>query len=90
MENNKLTAAICASPTIIGKLGYLKGRNYTCFTPLNSDFNGNYIDKPVVVDNNLITARSAAASIDFGYALIEAIAGKDTLHKTWKQLFYEK
>ena len=31
MDNNKLTCAICASPTIIGKLGYLKNRNYTLY-----------------------------------------------------------
>ena len=90
MENNKIVAAICAAPTIIGQLGYLKNRTYTCFTPMNQDFNGYFIDKPVVVDNNLITGRSAAASIDFAYEIIKKVAGQDTLNQVWERIFYEK
>ena len=90
ISENKIIAAICASPTILGKQGYLKNKNYTCFTPLNSDFGGYYHDKGVVIDGNIITARSAAYSIDFAYAIIEKIAGKETLNTVWEQIFYEK
>ena len=40
MEHNKIVAAICAAPTILGRQGYLKDRNYTCFTSMNEDFGG--------------------------------------------------
>lgn len=90
MEQNKVTAAICASPTIIGKLGYLKNRNYTCFPPLNQDFNGIYQNQSLVVDDNLITARSAAASIDFAYEIIKKLKGEDALNAILKQIYYEK
>lgn len=65
MDNNKVVSAICAAPTIIGGLGYLKNRKYTCFTSMNNDFGGTYIDEKVVVDGNLITARSVASAILF-------------------------
>ena len=89
MENNKLISAICASPTILGKMGYLKNRNYTCFTSMNADFGGTYIDKKVVVDGNLITARSVASALVFAYAIIEKLLGKDALNKIKEQI-YEK
>ena len=90
LDNNKVVSAICASPTIIGKLGYLKNKNYTCFKSMNEDFGGNFIDSYVVVDGNLITAKSAAASIDFAYAIIEKLAGTTTLNKVKENIFYEK
>lgn len=90
MENNMPVAAICAAPTIIGQLGYLKNRSYTCFTSMNADFGGNHIDKPVVVDGNLITGRSAAASIDFAYEIIRLIAGDEVLAAVQAQIYYEK
>lgn len=90
MENNKLVCAICAAPTILGRLGLLKNRNYTCFTSMNEDFGGNYIDKYVVRDGNLITAKSAAASIDFAFEIIEALAGSVLAESVKKRIYYEK
>ena len=90
MTNKKIVAAICAAPTIIGQLGLLKDRTYTCFTPMNDDFGGNFNNVSVVVDDNLITGRSAAASIDFAYAIIEKVAGTSVLNKVWERIFYEK
>lgn len=90
MDNNKIVSAICAAPTIIGMLGYLKERNYTCFTAMNDDFGGNYIETGVVVDGNLITARSVAYAIDFGYAIIEKMMGLEKLNEVLEKIYYEK
>ena len=89
-ENNKPLAAICASPTIIGGLGYLKNKNYTCFTSMNSDFGGTYHDDGVVVDGNLITGKSVAYSLDFAYAIIKLLAGEEVLNTVYKKIYYEK
>ena len=90
IDNNKLTCSICASPTIIGKLGYLKNKNYTCFTALNDDFGGIYHHKKVIVDGKLITARSADAAIDFAYEIIRATAGEEVLKSVHERVYYEK
>lgn len=90
MENNKIIAAICAAPTILGMLGYLKMKKYTCFTSMNEDFGGTYIDTGVVVDGNLITSRSVASAIDFAYEIIRKLCGEDTLQSVFKQIYYEK
>ena len=90
MDHNKVVCAICAAPTILGHLGYLKNKNYTCFTCMNEDFGGTYIDKKVVVDGNLITARSAAASIEFGYEIIRKLAGEEALLSLRKRIYDEE
>ena len=89
MDNNKVVSLICAAPTILGKLGYLKNRKYTCFTSMNEDFGGTYIDEKVVVDGNLITARSVASALVFSYAIIEKLLGKEELLKVYPRI-YEK
>ena len=84
----KPIAAICASPTILGKLGLLQNRNYTCFTSMNEDFAGTFVDTYVVKDEHIITARSAAASIDFAFEIIEYLQGKDQRTKIEQQIYY--
>lgn len=88
MDNNKVVAAICASPTILGRLGYLKNRNYTCFTSMNEDFGGTYLNDYTVTDGNLITGKSAAASIDFAFAIINKIGGKNLEDKIKNEIYY--
>ncbi len=87
-ESGKLTAAICAGPTVLGHLGLLKGKHYTCFTSMNEDFGGTYHDQYVVRDGNLITGRSAAASIDMGFAIIEYVLGKDACDQVKQSIYY--
>lgn len=90
MQANKLIATICAGPTLLGRLGYLKDTNYTCFTSMNADFGGTYHDTGVVYDKNIISARSAAYSIDFAYKIIEVLMGENTLKEVQKHIYYEK
>ena len=44
---------------------------------MNEDFGGTYVDQYVVTDGNLITGRSAAASIDMAFAIIEYVLGQE-------------
>ncbi|HHX79871.1 MAG TPA: DJ-1/PfpI family protein [Acholeplasmataceae bacterium] len=77
MEQEKLVAAICAAPMLIGKLGYLKNRNYTCFPTCEEGIEGNFQQKKNVVrDGNIITAKAMAFSLDFALEIIEYLQGK--------------
>jgi putative intracellular protease/amidase len=88
-DNNKPTCAICALPTILGELGYLNDKNYTCFTSMDSNFGGTYHHQKVVVDGNLITARSADAAIDFAYEIIRLLLGEEKLKELYKRVYHE-
>ena len=87
-DAGKYIAAICAAPTILGRMGLLKGRNYTCFTSMNADFGGTYVDQYVVTDGKLITGRSAAATVDFGIAVCEALQGTEKAEELKKAIYY--
>ena len=89
ITKGKVVAAICASPTILGRAGYLKGKTYTCFTPMNEDFGGTFTGEYVAVDDNLITGQSAAATVDFGLAIIEKLLGPEKADQVKKSVFYK-
>lgn len=88
-KENKIIGAICAAPTILGRLGLLEGKHYTCFTSMNEDFKGTYVDSYTATDGNLVTGRSAAASIDFAFALMEKVADKETADQVKKDIYYD-
>jgi 4-methyl-5(b-hydroxyethyl)-thiazole monophosphate biosynthesis len=76
-------------PTILGQEGLLKGKRYTCFTALNQDFGGTYVDAYAVTDGNLITGRSAAASIEFAWAIMEKLCGKEHCDQVKASVYYK-
>ena len=55
---------------------------------MNEDFNGTYVDQYTVTDGNLITGRSAAAVIDFAFAIIEKLAGKEKAEAVKNEIYY--
>jgi putative intracellular protease/amidase len=90
MAEKKMVAAICASPTILGKMGYLEGKNYTCFTSMNDNFGGNYTDEGVTVDGNIISAKSVAYSLEFAYKIVEETQDSSVLENLFKRIYHEK
>lgn len=59
-RNKKPIAAICHGPQVLITAGILKGRTATSFrsvAPEVEEAGAEYLDKPVVVDGNLITSR---------------------------------
>lgn len=78
---NKLLCAICAAPSIYGKMGLLKNHDYTCFAGFNQGFDGNFTGEEVVVSGNFITARSMMYSVPFALAIIEKLLGNEAREK---------
>ncbi len=87
-QNDRYIAAICAAPTILGKMGLLENKNYTCFVSMNKDFKGNFIDTYSVIDYPFITGKSAAASIDFGLDIVKVLLGDDVVNKIKEDIYY--
>lgn len=85
---NKAIASICATPTILGKLGYLKNKTYTCFPPMNEDFGGNFTGSSAEIDSNIITGRSAGSSLEFGFKIVEFLEGKEKVNKVKQDMYY--
>lgn len=88
-ENGIYIAAICASPSILGKRGLLDGKNYTCFPGFEEYApNGILSDEKAVLDGKILTARGAGAAADFGFIMVELLKGKDMADKLKKEMQY--
>ncbi len=88
-DDAKVMAAICASPTILGRMGLLKGKNYTCFKSMNEDFGGQYQEDYAVTDGNLVTGKSAAGAIDFAFAVMEKLTGRQHTDEVKASIYYD-
>ena len=82
---DKYIFAICAAPSILGALGYLKDKKYTCYPGFeNESFGGHYQNVSVIIDGKLITAKSMAFSIDFALSILSTLTSQDTVEKVNK------
>ncbi len=73
----KFVAAICAAPTILGRMGILKGHDATCYGGMEAALEGaNKLTDSVVVSGNIITSRGMGTSVEFGLKLLEVLTDK--------------
>ncbi len=59
-DQGKIVAAICHGGWVLASSKVLKGKKATCFYAIKDDIinaGATYVDKEVVIDNNLITSR---------------------------------
>lgn len=80
-KNRKAVAAICGAPVILAKAGLLDKIEATCYESSKKDIErcgAVYIDKPVVLSGNIITANGPAAAVDFTKAIIYQITKRFT------------
>lgn len=87
VENNILLCAICAAPSILGNKGLLSGVEATAYpTFIKFLDNAVFSDKFVVRDGNIITARGAGVSVDFGLEIVSALSGADEAARIREQI----
>lgn len=82
VKNNKYIGAICAAPSILGRMNLLNGKKATCFPGFEQFLLGaEYTGEPVEVDGNIITSRGAGVAVDFGLKLVECLSGSTAAKK---------
>lgn len=70
-------AAICASPTILGELGILKGKSAICYPGFETHLQGATITEQLVVkDQHILTGKGPGAAIPFALKIVETLKGK--------------
>lgn len=74
----KLTAAICAAPTVLAKAGLLDGKKAGCYPGMDQQLTGAKVCfDPVTVDGTVITGRGLGAAIPFGLSIVQYFEGKE-------------
>lgn len=77
VENGIPVGAICAAPSILGKLGLLNGRKAVCFPGFEQYLTGaEVLNKLCVTDGQFTTACGAGAAIEFGLELVKVLCGE--------------
>ena len=88
-DNKKLVCAICAAPSILGKMGLLEGKEATCYPGFEESFKGGkYVKQSVVKCDNFITSDGMGSAYKFGFAITAALCGAETAEKIKEQIQY--
>jgi protease I len=76
-EHNKPTAVICHAPWLLVSAGLARGKRLTSFHTIQDDLRNagaEWVDEPVVIDDNLITSRKPDDLSAFNDAIISALS----------------
>ena len=88
-EAGRIVAAICAAPTVLGRLGLLKNKRATCYPGCEDRlFAAEVLDADVVRDGNVITGRALGAAIPFALEVIAALEGAERAEKVKSSIVY--
>ncbi len=75
VEKGKTVAAICAAPLVLHDAGLLTPHRYTAHDSTYGELTAALPEERIVVEGLLITSRGAGTALDFGLALVQALAG---------------
>lgn len=89
-KNGRRIAAICAAPTVFGKLGLLKDKKACCYPGMEDELYAKEVTyQPVTVDGNVTTSRGLGTALVFALSLIEQLKGKEAADALAKKVVYE-
>ncbi len=87
-DDGKFVSAICAAPSVLGKMGMLRGKKATCFPGFEQYLDGAvYTGERVVRDGNIVTSCGAGAAMDFALTLVACLYGEEKAEELRKAVF---
>lgn len=90
-KEGRWIAAICAAPTVFGRLGLLDGKEATCYPSMEEELIcGRYVTDSVVTDGRIITSRGMGTAIDFSLKLVEVLTDSKIAEELAKGIVYEE
>ncbi|VFN01234.1 MAG: 4-methyl-5(b-hydroxyethyl)-thiazole monophosphate biosynthesis [Candidatus Kentron sp. G] len=87
-QQDKLVGAICAAPVVLLDAGVLPGPRHTGHITIVNELPGIEQGQAVVVDGKVITSRGAGTAIEFGLALVSALAGEEVAVEVAKSIHH--
>ena len=90
-EEGKKLGAICAAPMVFGSLNLLNNRKATCYPGFEKHLTGaQYTGDFVTIDGNIITAKGAAASLEYAYCLLEWLTNAEKANEIKSGMLYNE
>ena len=82
-------AAICAAPSVLGDLGFLKGKKAVCYPGFESRLTGaEVLAVPVVTDGHITTSRGMGTAIAFALELTKRLKDEETAKQVGRSILY--
>jgi len=90
--SSKFKVSVCTGALLLGAAGFLKGKTATTHPTVFEELRpycAHVVDKRVVDEGDIITARGVTSSIDLGLYLCEKLAGHEIKERIRKQMDYQ-
>ena len=82
LDEDKLVAAICAAPSLLGQIGALRGKRATAFPGFEDKLEGAVYEGGFVEhDGNIITGKGMGVALEFALEILSALRGEKTAEK---------
>ncbi len=89
-KGNRLIAAICAAPMILGQLGLLAGKRATCYPGFEDYLTDAVITGKLVEEsNNIITGKGPGAVTEFAFAIARHFVSEEVVKKVQSDMMLE-
>lgn len=86
----KLVAAICAAPSVLGEAGLLKGKKATSYPGFEDKLVGATVcTDSVVKDGNIITSRGMGTAIEFALEIVRYLLDDEAADELSKSIIYK-
>ncbi|AKL11839.1 DJ-1/PfpI family protein [Phytobacter ursingii] len=92
---NKIIASVCVGALAIAKSGALQGRTGTTYHLSSKrqtqmlEMGVNVVQRPIVVDGNIITSQSPATAINVAFTLIEKLTSRANVERIKEGMGFE-
>ena len=88
-REGRKVAAICAAPSVLGDLGFLKGKKAVCYPGFESRLTGaEVLAVPVVTDGHITTSRGMGTAIAFALELTKRLKDEETVKQVGRSILY--
>ncbi|MBR2578747.1 MAG: DJ-1/PfpI family protein [Clostridia bacterium] len=89
-ENKLLIGAICAAPSILGGMGVLQSKTACCYPGFEKYLKGASVsNESVAIDQNIITSKGPGTAMNFGFALLSYLKGKESSDSAKSGMIYK-
>ena len=89
-KQNKLVAAICAAPSVLGEAHLLEGKKATCYPGFEDKLLGAKVsEEDVVVDGNIITSRGMGTAIPFALEVAKYLTNDEKIAELSRNIVWK-
>lgn len=83
-------AAICAAPTVLGRLGLLQGEKAICYPGMEEQLAGaQVVVEPVVVSGKVITSRGMGTALPFALRIQALLQGEEAAREMARKVVFQ-